>query len=948
MPQTNQHLISKLTWDTVFDSKAHGPALQDRLSDWSDFHLQQELSAVFDKFCPAAQTWRIQSLELDLGNIDFDHLETELAVKLRQQLNEKLISLMLYPHQYGSDIEILDEKRSHVQLIRYFLRNGVLPWNHQTNDGSLNQILTLQLQNNQEELLAMLKEAGLSAELLRRRMAWQFSEPNMVSIIMGMEPNVGGQIILFSNELTKIQQKERVVQASSTTDFKKNVWFWVLNYLLTERGTVFNRIQFMKSSIVQMAAHYNMQYDQLFELIELSVAKLSSSLSMQPDFILTLQLLSKENKLAQKKRVSVEVEEDHWLGLKILFLNQSLRRTAGNRTRFNDLVTVLSKRDKVRFKQLIVAFENNAEFWLPLIKDLSYHSLRIIFTAVNDSRSVILTESILFLNRLLGRVKEESDRNQLWCSGLMFLLEHKNESFNETAFLHALITVLAENKQHSAMVLLDQLLVVEVPTSLKTLRHTTLYQTLVSVFRMEISRMPGLQFKKHLQQLMELFHLQIKEGIKDRKGFELLKNKLENYIILQPKAFMEALKARPYQRSLELLLPLAITGKTYTALDFSTGRAWSSKADTRSEVETQASKAWLADLKNRPEQFLDFVKKELIVDTQLVWLQKMISFEGLSTMIGSQYPAQQSMMFVLVQFYQGLEFVSMSKVSAADLQYLLFKKVVKAWTSGNWKLITAENIWNELIWEICSKRGVTKSEFLRRMHAHQSMLPPVMQLTFKSLWAQDRSAVQERSSIQGRSAVQSDKSSQSKPVVTKSPAAAEQNNNRINEPISIRNAGLVLLNSYMVMLLRRLNLLDEKMAFCNQESQLAAVHYLQFLVTGQSHTEESFLPLNKLLCGISLSQPVKDGVSLSAEDQLLIEGLFQAVIAHWPSIGKCSMDGFRGNWLVRDGLLTEKEDRWELTVDKRAYDLLINRSPFSFSIIRHPWMDKPVHVHWPY
>ena len=97
-----------------------------------------------------------------------------------------------------------------------------------------------------------------------------------------------------------------------------------------------------------------------------------------------------------------------------------------------------------------------------------------------------------------------------------------------------------------------------------------------------------------------------------------------------------------------------------------------------------------------------------------------------------------------------------------------------------------------------------------------------------------------------------------------------------------------------------------------------------------------------------ISQPVKDGITITDEQKELIEGLINAVINYWPAIGQCSIDGFRGNWLVRDGLLTEQDDRWELIVEKRAYDLLINRSPFSFSIIKHPWMKKPLHVTWPY
>jgi hypothetical protein len=163
----------------------------------------------------------------------------------------------------------------------------------------------------------------------------------------------------------------------------------------------------------------------------------------------------------------------------------------------------------------------------------------------------------------------------------------------------------------------------------------------------------------------------------------------------------------------------------------------------------------------------------------------------------------------------------------------------------------------------------------------------------------------------------------------------------------VRNAGIVLLNSYISMLFERLNLIKDK-KFEDANAQEHAAHYLQYVVTGLCQSEETQLALNKVLCGLPLSKPVHDSLEISEENKNLIEGLIKAAINYWPAIGDCSVDGFRGNWLVRDGLLIEQEEKWELVVEKRAYDILINHSPFSFSIIKHAWMNKPLHVTWPY
>lgn len=167
-----------------------------------------------------------------------------------------------------------------------------------------------------------------------------------------------------------------------------------------------------------------------------------------------------------------------------------------------------------------------------------------------------------------------------------------------------------------------------------------------------------------------------------------------------------------------------------------------------------------------------------------------------------------------------------------------------------------------------------------------------------------------------------------------------------NEYISVKNAGMVLLNNYIPMLFERIGLTKEK-AFINDTARTDAPHYLQFLVTGFGETEDNLLAINKVLCGIQLSETLLPGIDINEGQQQLIEGLMQAVIGHWPEIGNTSIEGFRGNWLIREGLLREFEERWELTVKKRAYDLLISRSPFSFSIIKYPWMPKPLHVNWP-
>ncbi len=165
------------------------------------------------------------------------------------------------------------------------------------------------------------------------------------------------------------------------------------------------------------------------------------------------------------------------------------------------------------------------------------------------------------------------------------------------------------------------------------------------------------------------------------------------------------------------------------------------------------------------------------------------------------------------------------------------------------------------------------------------------------------------------------------------------------EGISVPNAGLVILNNYFSMLFERLELVKND-AFISDNAQLDSIHYLQYIASGVSQTEESLLTLNAILVGLSPTIPLKSSIDISEDQKQLIDGMIQSAMNYWKAIGHSSIDGFRGNWLIREGILHETEKHWQLIVEKRPYDILLVQSPFSFSTIKLPWMEKPLQVIW--
>jgi Contractile injection system tape measure protein len=1641
------HIISKFRWDSTFDKKENASALQERLSSWSKTKMQKEIVSIFDAICPAEQTWKIQTLELDLGIIDFDNLESDLSIKLRQQLSDKLIELILNSNKRGENIEILNEDLSHINMLRNFLLSGIMPWNYKTVDGSVNKMLEYQLKNNKQQTMEMLREVGRVHENVRKRMAWQLEEWNVVKIIEGLETSSHAQIIDFSEELTTIQQQGTIVQANKS-DFKKNLWFWILNYLFTDRGTVFNKVAFMKSSIHQMSNHYNVEYHKLLSMIEQAAAKVSIHSTVKADFMLVLGILSKENEITIHKKENAAVAVvDYWKALSQLFYSPTVNKTTSQKIEFNELVIGLSQENKIKFTELVLNLGTSSKIWNAAIPDLNDASLATIVHTIAPTQSDMLIESIQLLNKLSSEIQLKIERNVIWEIGIHFLLSHKNTPFNNKAFLNYTIVELSKRSVVSKGELLNKLTSTKIASSSKTITILDIYTHLTTLLADEVLEKSEGSFSMQFDELLQQLITAINNTTSNKEQLVFLQKQLTKYIRLHPVNALEILMNYADKQQLENLFPFvcsqyhatllvkkantkttqlllsiqriitemksnrehatllswmeehlfevglqtlllhpeftvarfletvlaqlenllsatqhetfnavveiilshkkintdvitsaallktkekftskkeqslyatvmqlikssstkqeAVTQligkafaskeamqlrtdktterkfilnyllpdgfhvvdalvKEYTALlasqwkEFSqtssqaaiTELVWkcllnykqhygkvdalkkiiytamalkypmamwnqtpnllelqyavnaekealvlrgnrislqqvqqlmeeclSSKtlqttyqgvlftwqdfikwsvtlqpftlkllldkiamsekwmqqlsdskqllllsfneatlkmsstvfqqlltnclkedalkivyegqfytlenlielglqqyptelkellrnvtitkelakriheneqnliknknnvtinqqqftvnqlrqlieiclkndrlvathegkkytlnqliecglelnvgafntllhqllvnnktlaSGTREEIpavknvvtvlvqgnkitidtlylliyeciknewlsienETEtvtfaallkigleqeprrlralfreisitekrirtlqqatdwrSFSVWIASdgknqlhqtletlrcmydfmthfldgsnssalqqafwkqtwnclietthsetrlqqlfdrwlskiiinessdssfilseirihnlwilpsLKNMlitynpafavladkasaktldqdllncnklglleqlctyllleqqiptwynnskqqtvqellqelmtvyPTHFVNTLRNKSIIHLQKQYLQDLVSFHQLATTIIYLNKSKQQLFVFLEKFHQALGQLSLSGISGKEIQNLLYKKVVIAWMEENWSIVSIEHIWQELIWDICFKRNISKQDFIAAVEKIKYSFPPSLQVTFEYL----------STSVQQATVVKTPTLS---PVLKKQ-LLEKKSTAPLVGGITVKNAGLVLLNNYIKILFERLGILKDQQ-FKDKASQLDAVHYMQYVVTGLTKTEETLLPLNKLLCGLSLETPIMDGISLTEEQKKLINSLIKAAIDHWPSVGNTSINGFRGNWLVRDGLLIEKEERWELTVEKRVYDLLIHKSPFSFSIIKYPWMNKPLHVTWPY
>ncbi|WP_346293015.1 contractile injection system tape measure protein [Sphaerothrix gracilis] len=166
-----------------------------------------------------------------------------------------------------------------------------------------------------------------------------------------------------------------------------------------------------------------------------------------------------------------------------------------------------------------------------------------------------------------------------------------------------------------------------------------------------------------------------------------------------------------------------------------------------------------------------------------------------------------------------------------------------------------------------------------------------------------------------------------------------------DESIYINNSGLVLLWPLLSRFLATLGLVESGQ-FITPEAAPRAALLLQHLVDGSTESLEASLPLNKLLCGLSLGDPIPYRLDLTETERDESEQLLLAVIQNWSALKNISTDGLRRAFLQRPGLLRRRQDGWLLQVEHQTHDILLDRLPWSIRIVKLPWMLTMLQVEW--
>lgn len=167
-----------------------------------------------------------------------------------------------------------------------------------------------------------------------------------------------------------------------------------------------------------------------------------------------------------------------------------------------------------------------------------------------------------------------------------------------------------------------------------------------------------------------------------------------------------------------------------------------------------------------------------------------------------------------------------------------------------------------------------------------------------------------------------------------------------NETQFISNAGLVILHPFLKSLFEQLNLCKNDI-WITKMNQHKAILLTQFMITGQERSYENELFLNKILCGFPIESVVNTQLKITKKEKEKCYSLLQAVSEHWKVMQKSSVEALQESFLQRNGkIIIQSESRFELWVEEKGFDILLEQLPWGIGMVKTPWMEEYLTCNW--
>ncbi|KUJ59464.1 hypothetical protein AR687_22965 [Flavobacteriaceae bacterium CRH] len=460
--KTQKHIIQQQVVEVDFYDRS---ATQDVFAQFSRLFktkLGDITNTLLDKTVSAHNFIKIDQLELNIGTLTYPFTDDEFEDLYEQALEKALFDYATLHTINNTDVKLENAQNflvSCAELLHFFLSNGALPW---WASGDVftqpDKTFLKLLDENPEQLKSLLLKTGVE-EQVRKRLSQQFNDGIIINIIKLIIPFQVNFISQYFDNVVKIQKQKQIVQTQEKV-FGQALWYFILTYLLVDMGGHFERKLFVKSTLSQMASHFNVSYQSILNLLADAIQTNPELIQSDKNFTVFINELREETKTGLEVNESLDSEvylekataKNHFEALHYYFFFGSLPFEYGYYTpqKISLLLEVIIKKHPEEFIHLFRKQHNIVQFTERLILVGPEATLLAIIRLMETTKSDFIISyyqtTVKIQNKKnLIKTQEREFKKAVLKFILSFLFTSHGSLFNAKMFVENNIKKLAQH-----------------------------------------------------------------------------------------------------------------------------------------------------------------------------------------------------------------------------------------------------------------------------------------------------------------------------------------------------------------------------------------------------------------------------------------------------------------------------------------------------------------------
>jgi Contractile injection system tape measure protein len=277
-----QHKIMR----QVLEARGCPPGAAERVRSELRGAYYQRLLPLIEKVCSElsapGRIHRIERLEIDLGDTPLDALEPAIAGRFEAAFSRELAAAIGDAPELDADLE----------LFRYFVRTGTVPWWADRSDGALLEASLERLIERAPQALRRTMQALPDATPMRRRIALAYPDRLLDELAGVMAPPLSAACPAPGTAWLKLLEAATSARGHPARSVRNLWWEELLRAAAAGGAAIFEAPRFYRAVLTRVARRLGIEYRAL--LAELSRTLDDRALGVQPWVRATAERLCRE------------------------------------------------------------------------------------------------------------------------------------------------------------------------------------------------------------------------------------------------------------------------------------------------------------------------------------------------------------------------------------------------------------------------------------------------------------------------------------------------------------------------------------------------------------------------------------------------------------------------------------------------------------------------------